>query len=135
MKSTKYFLVLTFLTLAFNALPARSQEVNNCIEEAQKGSEPIAKLIALGRAKNVARQAAEAANGGINKYRADDAMHGPVAQAPCTDNGDGTWTFTFEGTVPGEKTPSFVTAVTIDSNTFDVRVDRNQDLRTAAEEM
>ncbi len=133
MKSTKYFVALTFLTLTFNALPARSQAVNNCIDEAQKAPEPLNQLIALGRAKNVARQAAEAANGGINKYRADDAMHGPVAQAPCMDNGDGTWTFTFQGTVPGEETPSFETAVTINSDTFEVTVDRNTDLKTAGD--
>ncbi|MDJ0617484.1 MAG: hypothetical protein QNJ63_12205 [Calothrix sp. MO_192.B10] len=131
MKFTKYLVVSTFLTLIFNALPASSQTVNNCIAEAKKASEPLNKLMALGRAKNVARQAAEAANGGINKYRAEDAMHGLVGQAPCTDNGDGTWTFTFQGTVPGDKTPAFETAVTINSDTFEVKVDRNKDLRTA----
>jgi len=131
MRSTKYFVVLTFLTLTFNVLPGRSQTVNSCIDGARQASEPMNKLMALGRAKNVARQAAEAANGGIGKYRADNAMHGPIEQAPCTDNGDGTWTFTFMGTVPGGETPAFETAVTINSDTFEVTVDRNTDLRSA----
>ena len=133
MRFTKYFVVLTFLTLTFNALLGRSQTVNSCVDGAKKASEPMNKLMALGRAKNVARQAAEAANGGISKYRADDAMHGPVSQAPCTDNGDSTWTFTFQGTVPGDETPAFETAVTIHSDTFEVKIDRNTDLRTAGD--
>ncbi|MEO0406237.1 MAG: hypothetical protein AAF289_02690 [Cyanobacteria bacterium P01_A01_bin.135] len=54
-------------------------------------------LIALSRAKNLARQAGERANGGIIAYRAEPAMHGPAEDAPYVENVDGGWTFTFQG--------------------------------------
>jgi hypothetical protein len=125
MKFSKIFVTFVFLTLTFSAFPARSQSINNCTASAKIGPSAADKILALGRAKNVARQAAEAANGGLNNYRAENSMHGPVEQVPCKDNGDGTWTFTFQGTAPGETTPIVETVVTVNSQTFKVTVDRN----------
>ena len=51
----------------------------------------------LVRAKNLARQAGERANGGITQYRSEPAMHGPVEESPFVQNLDGSWTFTFQG--------------------------------------
>ncbi|MGB3612976.1 MAG: hypothetical protein WBA10_04215 [Elainellaceae cyanobacterium] len=53
--------------------------------------------LALARAKNLARQAGEQANGGIIQYRSEPAMHGPAEEAPFVENADGSWTFTFQG--------------------------------------
>jgi hypothetical protein len=79
----------------------------------------------LNRAKNLARQAAERANGGLNNYRAEDAMHGPAAEAPFTDNGDGTVTFAFVGSRPGSGTPVFQTIATVELETGTVQLDYN----------
>ena len=55
---------------------------------------------ALNAAKNEARQAAEAENGGIGVYRAEPAMHGSVVDAPCEVVGPNIWRFTFRGGEP-----------------------------------
>lgn len=55
---------------------------------------------ALNAAKNEARQAAEAENGGIGVYRAEPAMHGSVVDAPCEVIGPNIWRFTFRGGEP-----------------------------------
>ncbi len=68
--------------------------------------------IDLNRAKNLARQAAEAANGGIRYYRAEDSMHGPASQCPYVDNGD-SWTFTFLGSRVGSYTKTIESVVTV----------------------
>ncbi|KAF3890669.1 MULTISPECIES: hypothetical protein [Nostocales] len=117
-----------FLTLAFNVLPTHAQSNSSCTAQARIGPDATNKILALGRAKNVARQAAEAANGGIENYRAENSMHGPIEQVPCVDNGDGTWTFTFKGTAPGGTTPIVESVVTVNSQTFEVKVDRNTPL-------
>ncbi|NJR48726.1 MAG: hypothetical protein HC780_03370 [Leptolyngbyaceae cyanobacterium CSU_1_3] len=57
----------------------------------------------LSRAKNLARQAAEAANGGLEIYRAEYSMHGFAARSPYRDQGDA-WVFTFKGGMPGSET-------------------------------
>ncbi|MEC4814325.1 MAG: hypothetical protein SAK29_13770 [Scytonema sp. PMC 1069.18] len=120
---------IVFLISTFISLPARSQSVNSCLEQAKTQPDAANKIVALSRAKNLARQAAEAANGGLNKYRAENSMHGSISQVPCTDNGDGTWTFNFKGTTPGDTIPIVESAVTVNSQTFEVRVDRNTALR------
>ena len=55
---------------------------------------------ALNAAKNTARRAAEQANGGLNRYRAEPAMHGDVIDAPCEVVRPGVWRFTFRGGSP-----------------------------------
>ncbi len=78
--------------------------------------EPI-NIAELVRARNYARQAAERANGGLTRYRADQSMHGPVRQAPYVRNADGSYTFRFLGYrvrngVP-ESMPSIETVATV----------------------
>lgn len=68
--------------------------------------------IDLNRAKNLARQAAEEANGGIRVYRAEASMHGPAQQCPYVDNGD-SWTFTFSGSRIGSTTRTIESVVTV----------------------
>lgn len=79
----------------------------------------------LNRAKNLARQAAEKANGGLRNYQAEASMHGPAAEAPFVDNGDGTVTFTFSGGTPGFSTPSVKTVATVNLTTGEVQLDYN----------
>jgi len=85
--------------------------------------------VTLQRAKNLARQAAEQANGGLRRYRAEASMHGPASLAPCIDNGD-SWTFTFLGGAPGWQTATVESVVTVYKATSVVRVDYNGAVRT-----
>ena len=82
--------------------------------------------IALNRAKNWARMAAERINGGLNNYRAESSMYGSAFEAPYIDNGNGTWTFIFSGHKPGSTTPSVETAVTVAKDGSNVVVDDNR---------
>ncbi len=84
--------------------------------------------VSASRAKNLARQAAERINGGLGAYRAEPAMHGPVTDAPYVDNGDGTWTFTFQGGLPGAAAYTVESVVTV-STTGDITIDYNGDVR------
>ena len=79
----------------------------------------------LNRAKNLARQAAEKANGGLNYYRAEAAMHGPAAEAPFTENGDGTVTFSFDGGAPGYVSPTVRTVAIVNIDTGAVELEYN----------
>jgi len=84
----------------------------------------------LNRAKNLARQAAEAANGGIRVYRAENAMHGPANLCPYVDNGD-SWTFTFLGGKPGTALNTIESVVIVYKNTARVVVDYNGAVRSS----
>ncbi|HAO11617.1 MAG TPA: hypothetical protein DCQ51_10710 [Planktothrix sp. UBA8407] len=88
-----------------NANPAPQYEADRVIV--------IDNNIELNRAKNLARQAAEVANGGLGKYRAEAAMHGAAKESPFVDNGNGTWTFTFKGQKPGASVYTVETVVTV----------------------
>lgn len=68
--------------------------------------------VSLNQAKNFARQAAEAANGGIRVYRAEASMHGPAQQCPYVDNGN-SWTFTFAGNRVGSTRQTIQSVVTV----------------------
>ncbi|XGV96818.1 MAG: hypothetical protein ACAF41_29355 [Leptolyngbya sp. BL-A-14] len=85
--------------------------------------------IDLNRAKNLARQAAEAANGGLQFYRAEDSMHGPASRCPYVDNGD-SWTFTFLGSRVGSVTRTIQSVVTVYKNSSRIVVAYNGPIRT-----
>lgn len=85
--------------------------------------------IDLNRAKNLARQAAESANGGIRYYRAEDSMHGPASRCPYVDNGD-SWTFTFTGSRVGSVSRTIESVVTVYKNTSRILVAYNGPIRT-----
>lgn len=81
----------------------------------------------LTRGRNIARAAAETANGGLGNYMAEPAMHGPTANAPVVVNEDGSLRFTFKGFRPeardsnGNPIYSFETEVLINPDrTFQV---------------
>jgi hypothetical protein len=76
------------------------------------------------RAMNLARQAAERANGGLNNYRSEPSMYGPATKSPFKDNGNGTLTFTFLGGRPAEP-PTLQSVVTVSLDASVVSVDYN----------
>lgn len=86
--------------------------------------------IDLNRAKNLARQAAESANGGIRYYRAEASMHGPAQNCPYVDNGD-SWTFTFSGNSVGSQTNTIQSVVTVYKSTSRIVMAYNGPVRTA----
>lgn len=126
-------LSLLLAVLTFTSAPVQAQtsstDRSECMQKAIDSSNPAQQIIALGRAVNLARQAAEAANGGLSKYQADASMHGPASIAPCVDNGDGTWTFTVKGGKPGFTTPTQETIVNVDGNTWKVSIVSNGPIR------
>lgn len=85
--------------------------------------------LALNRAKNYARQAAERINGGLGNYRAERSMHGPSSDAPYIQNEDGTWTFTFRGGRPGSDMLDVETVVTVSQEGGIVNIDYNGPVR------
>lgn len=86
--------------------------------------------IDLSRAKNLARQAAEQANGGLRFYRAEASMHGPAKLCPYVDHGK-YWTFTFKGSRVGSTMMTIETVVTVYKNSPKVVVAYNGPIRTA----
>lgn len=86
-------------------------------------------LINLGRAENLARQAAENANGGLEHYRAEDSMYGPAEQSPHVYDGHGRWTFTFNGHAPDSDVPTVESIVTV-SRSGRVEVNYNGPIRS-----
>ncbi len=123
----RYWLVL-ILGLAVPGLPfgevhAQSTAAANLIAQDISDLDPIFLLWA----RNIARRAAEAENGGLTNYVAEFAMHGPTTQAPMVINDDGSLTFTFKGFRPenidlnGNPTYSFETEVLVNPNrTFEI---------------
>ncbi|MFS8901448.1 hypothetical protein NW845_08735 [Synechococcus sp. H60.2] len=83
----------------------------------------------LNRAKNLARQAAEIANGGLQRYRAEASMHGAAIDAPFEEFADA-WIFTFRGGEPGFTQPSIETQVRVDRRTFQTTILYNGPIRS-----
>jgi hypothetical protein len=83
----------------------------------------------LNRAKNLARQAAEIANGGLQRYRAEASMHGAAIDAPFEEFEDA-WVFTFRGGEPGFVQPSIETQVRVDRRTFQTTILYNGPIRS-----
>ncbi len=67
----------------------------------------------LSRAKNLARQAAITANGGLQLYRPEPRMYGPAINSPYVRNPDGTITFSFTGGAPDQSVPTLETVATV----------------------
>jgi hypothetical protein len=109
---------LTSATLVINSLPIQAQPVPG-----------HRSLISLGRAENLAREAAEQANGGLQNYRAENSMYGPAERSPHIYDGHGSWTFTFKGHNPNSDTPTVESVVTV-SRTGVVHVDYNEPIRS-----
>ena len=101
--------------------PSRSLNLNIEDSAAQAGN--------LNRAKNLARQTAEKANGGLSRYQAEAAMHGLAAEAPFVDNGDGTFTFTFLGGKPGFTAATVQSVVTVNATAWTIHLDYNGVIR------
>ena len=85
-------------------------------------------ISSLSRAKNYARQVAEKINGGLQVYRAEAMMHGPVEETHYVENSDGTVTFTFYGGRPGFTTPTVESVVTVNMTTGETHVDYNGEI-------
>jgi hypothetical protein len=85
---------------------------------------------AITRAMNLARQAAERENGGLNVYRAESSMYGPSERAPYVVNRDNTVTFTFLGGKPAEP-PTIQSVVTVTPDGSKVNIDYNGPVRSA----
>jgi len=83
----------------------------------------------LNRAKNLARQAAEIANGGLQRYRAEASMHGAAIDSPFEEFEDA-WVFTFRGGEPGFVQPSIETQVRVDRRTFQTTILYNGPIRS-----
>lgn len=101
------------VALDLEPLPSSGQAVAQVVPSEQGN---------LLRARNLARQAAEQANGGLSRYRAEAAMHG-MGTLPVTDQGD-RWVFRFVGGAPAA-VPTIETVVTVMKSDFAVRVDYN----------
>lgn len=82
----------------------------------------------LNRAKNLARQAAEIYNGGLQNYRAEMAMHTAGLAAPYTDQGDH-WVFNFQGAAPGATVMTIESEIRVDKGSFRTEVLYNGPIR------
>ncbi|MDR9403229.1 MAG: hypothetical protein RI580_07305 [Halothece sp. Uz-M2-17] len=87
------------------------------------------KLVQLNRAKNLARQAAEQANGGLTEYRAEPAMHGPPETTNHEQLAEGVWQFTFQGRRPTAEEYTLESVVVVNINTGETTVEYNGPIR------
>ncbi|MGB7413690.1 MAG: hypothetical protein WA902_05740 [Thermosynechococcaceae cyanobacterium] len=125
--------LITLLAVPFLSLPAVAQGFDPA--PSPPGAPPASSTSPSGespyfrsRAKNLARQAAERANGGLSQYRAEPAMSGPALTAPFVVNSNGSLTFTFKGGTPGSGALTTETVATVYSNGA-VQLDYNGPLR------
>lgn len=106
----------TLTALTFGSLPIHAQ-TDTTTERTTTTETQVdpAVLAELGRAANLARQAAEKANGGLGNYRAESAMFGPPSQTPYVSNGNG-WTFNIKGRRPDSSEYTLETLVNVSRN-------------------
>jgi hypothetical protein len=123
--------VLTMsVVLAVSSLPLQAQ-TNNTGPSEIAAPKPKPDVYFINRAKNLARQAATKANGGLERYRPDPVMYGPAVQTSYVNNSNGSITFTFKGSTPGGATPSIETVATVMPD-GSVNIDYNGAIRGGA---
>ncbi len=115
--------------LGLGSLPALAQPNSTPSSGFSTPSTPDVYFI--NRAKNLARQAAITANGGLERYRPAPAMFGPAIQTQYLRNADGSITFSFMGGAPGFSTPSIETVATVMPG-GSVKLDYNGPLRNGS---
>jgi hypothetical protein len=121
--------VLTLLATGITSLPAWSTPIKeDLISQSATDTVTIQKS-RLGRAQNLARQAAEQANGGLTKYRAERSMFGDPKDSPFVDNGNSGWIFTFKGGAPNAPEPTIETVVNVSSDFSKIIVEYNGPIR------
>lgn len=91
------------------------------------------RLVQLNRAKNLARQAAEQANGGLSQYRPEPAMHGPAQRTDYKQLGKEVWQFTFQGRRPTAEEYTIESVVVVDTNSGEINVKYNGPIREASQ--
>jgi hypothetical protein len=124
--------VMVLTALIGSSLPSYAQTSSSGSSSTQTQVDPNV-LLSLGRAQNLARMAAERANGGLGNYRAESSMYGPPSRAPYKDNGNGTWTFTFTGHKLDSTTPFVESVVTVSQDASKVNVGYNGAIRSAGQ--
>jgi hypothetical protein len=100
------------VVLAASSLSLQAQ-TNNTGPSEVAAPKPKPDVYFINRAKNLARQAATKANGGLERYRPDPVMYGPAVQTSYVNNSNGSITFTFKGSTPGAAAPSIETVATV----------------------
>lgn len=124
-------LISSGLPVLLSSQPATAQGTCPSLRPLNRATSIKTPIPNLSRAKNYARQAAEAANGGIGKYRAENAMHGQAINAPFVENIDGTVTFTFLGCkAPGFSQATVESQVTVNPNGWKTTVNYNGPIRS-----
>lgn len=128
----KYSIALLTMSivLAVSSLPLQAQ-TNNTGPSEISAPKPTTDVYFINRAKNLARQAATKANGGLERYRPDPIMYGPAVQTSYVNNSNGSITFTFKGSTPGAAAPSIETVATVMPD-GSVNLDYNGAIRGAA---
>lgn len=128
----KYSIALLTISvvLAASSLSLQAQ-TNNTGPSEISAPKPTTDVYFINRAKNLARQAAIKANGGLERYRPDPVMYGPAVQTSYVNNSNGSITFTFKGSTPGATAPSIETVATVMPD-GSVNLDYNGAIRGAA---
>jgi hypothetical protein len=122
---------LTALILAIVTLSPVNSQAQSFLKQSSSSQQRTTTIheSLLNRGINLARQAAEKANGGLSQYRAQSSMYGPSANAPFVENSDGTLTYTFVGGKPGES-PTIESVITVNPRTGETNVDYNGPIRS-----
>ena len=129
MRQSIVLLCLVGSALSLGRLPALAQ--TNPTPSSGFSTPGTPDVYFINRAKNLARQAAITANGGLERYRPDPAMFGPAIQTQYLRNADGSITFSFMGGAPGFSTPSIETVATVMPG-GSVKLDYNGPLRNGS---
>jgi hypothetical protein len=126
----RYLILLTLLGIPFFVSPISSSDPQG-VATAQTNNPALdakfKEIEGLSKAKNLARQAAEAANGGLESYRSEYSMHGFAARSPYRDQGDA-WVFTFKGGAPQEM-PTIESEVQVNKADFTTTLVYNGTIR------